>query len=167
MKRPLFLIAALLILSSCGRIVKKGKDIAHQTKEKVADKSDDMFPHFDAYKADTKYNKKRFKDFLKVDLTPDITNIYCFDDAVGIDADYQFAFNCNDSTAQRIIRTHAMTLDTEDTDFAFGLQNDFKWWDKKKIEKLPLYSWTDGEQYFQYFWYDKKEQKAYYFDFDM
>ena len=40
-------------------------------------------------------------------------------------------------------------------------------WHKKKIEKLDLYSWQDGNQFYKYFWYDQTEQKAYYFDFDM
>jgi hypothetical protein len=53
------------------------------------------------------------------------------------------------------------------TDYAFGLQHGFEWWDKKKNEKLDLYSWRGGHQYFKCFWYDKTEQKAYYFDFDM
>ncbi len=155
------------ITASCNRIAKKGKDIAHRAEAKMEDKSDDLFPTFDAYKADTKFNKKRFHDFLKVEITPDVKNIYCHDDAIGIDADYQFGFNCNDSTAQRIIRKHQLKLDLLTEDNGFGLQDDFDWWDKKKIEKLDLYSWTNGNQYFKYFWYDSKEQKAYFFDFDM
>ena len=63
---------------------------------------DKISPKFDAYHPDTEFNKKRFKDFLKVALSPDIKNIYCFDDAIGIDADYQFSFNCNKSTAELI-----------------------------------------------------------------
>jgi hypothetical protein len=156
---------------SCDRIKDKGKRIADKTEEKAKDKSEELIdkvaPHFDAHKPDTKFNKERFKDFLQVELTPDVKNIYCFDDAIGIDADYQFSFNCDTSTARKIIEKHKLTLDTATTDYAFGLQNDFDWWDKKKIEKLDLYSWKGDQQYFKYFWYDKSEQKAYYFDFDM
>lgn len=159
------------LLPSCHKIKSKTKELANQTessaKEKSKDITDKVIPHFDAYQPDTKYNKERFKDFLQVELTPDIKNIYCFDDAIGIDADYQFAFNCDSSTARRIIEKHLLTLDKETSDYAFGLQNDFSWWDKKKIEKLDLYSWKGEKQYFKYFWYDAKEQKAYYFDFDM
>lgn len=160
-------VALIGITVSCNRVARKGKDIAHRTEEKISDKSDDLFPTFDAYKADTKFNKKRFHDFLKVEITSDVKNIYCHDDAVGIDADYQFGFNCSNSTAQRIIKKHQLKLDLLTEDQAFGLQDDFDWWDKKKIEKLDLYSWTDGRQYSKYFWYDSKEQKAYFFDFDM
>lgn len=166
----IFILLSLLLLPACQKIKNKSKEITNQTqqtlKEKSKDLSDKVLPHFDAYQPDTKFNKERFKDFLQVDLTPDIKNIYCFDDAIGIDADYQFSFNCDTSTAARIIKKHSLTLDKETTDYAFGLQNDFPWWDKKKIEKLELHSWKD-DQYYKYFWYDTKEQKGYYFDFDM
>ena len=164
------IIFALTIVS-CDRIKNKGQELADNTEKKVKDKSKDLVdkvvPHFDAYKPDTKFNKERFKDFLKVELTPDIKNIYCFDDAIGIDADYMFSFNCDPTTARKIIEKQNLKLDKETTDYAFGLQHDFDWWDKKKIEKLDLYSWQGDHQYFKYFWYDKTEQKAYYFDFDM
>jgi hypothetical protein len=166
----LTIISALTIVS-CDRIKNKGQLLAENTEKRVKDKSKDIvdkvMPHFDAYKADTKFNKERFKDFLQVDLTTDIKNIYCFDDAIGIDTDYQFSFNCDSSSVGRIIKRHKLTLDTETKDYAFGLQSDFDWWDKTKIEKLELYSWKGDHQYFKYFWYDKVEQKAYYFDFDM
>lgn len=156
---------------SCDRIKNKGQKFADIAEEKVKAKSnelvDKVVPHFDAYESDTKFNKERFREFLKIDLTPDIKNIYCFDDAIGIDADYQFSFNCDTTTSKRIIEKHLLKLDKTTTDFAFGLQSDFEWWDKKKIRKLPLYSWQGKQQYFKYFWYDKAEQKAYFFDFNL
>lgn len=173
MKKTIYISTIIFALTivSCDRIKNKGQELADKTEKKVKDKSKDLVdkvvPHFDAYKPDTKFNKERFKDFLKVDLTPDIKNIHCFDDAIGIDADYMFSFNCDTTTAKKIIEKHQLKLDKETTDYAFGLQHDFDWWDKKKIEKLDLYSWQGDHQYFKYFWYDPKEQKAYYFDFDM
>lgn len=167
----LSIILFALTIVSCERIKNKGQALADKTEEKVKDQSKDLvdkiIPHFDAYKPDTKYNKERFKDFLKVDLTPDIKNIYCFDDAVGIDADYMFSFHCDTTTARKIIEKHQLKLDKETTDYAFGIQHDFEWWDKKKIENLDLYSWKGDHQYFKYFWYDRTEQKAYFFDFDL
>ena len=174
MKQTLYIltfISAMTIIS-CNRIKNKGQELADNTKEKVKDKSKDLvdkvIPHFDAYRPDTKFNKERFKDFLQVDLTEDIKNIYCFDDAIGIDADYQFSFNCDSVTAGRIIKKHQLKLDKTSTNYGFGLQNDFEWWDKKKIEKLDLYTWQNADhRYFKLFWYDKTEQKAYYFDYDI
>ena len=145
-----------LTLTSCDRIRNKGQELI-----------DKVVPHFDAYQPDTKFNKERFKDFFNIDLSPDIKNIYCFEDAIGIDADYMFSFNCDSITVRKIIKKHQLKFDKETTDYAFGLQHDFEWWDKKKIEQLDLYSWQGEHQYFKYFCYDKIEQKAYYFEFDM
>ena len=173
MKQAIFVLTIIFALTifSCDRIKNKGHELADKTEEKVKDKSEEIIdkvvPHFDAYKPDTKFNIERFKDFLKVNLSPDIKNIYCFDDAIGIDADYQFSFNCDTAPVRQIIEINHLKLDKITTDYAFGLQNDFAWWDKKKIEKLDLFSWHGDNQYFKFFWYDKTEQKAYYFDFDM
>jgi hypothetical protein len=167
-----FTIISTLSIVSCESFKNKGQALIEKTEEKVENKSKDLvdkvFPSFDADKADTKFNKKRFKDFLQVDLTEDIKNIYCFDDAIGIDADYQFSFNCDSTTAKRIIAKHKLKLNKVSTNYSFGLQNDFEWWDKKKIEKLDLYTWqNEDNRYFKLFWYDKTEQKAYYFDYDI
>lgn len=173
MKQTIYILTVIIVLTiiSCDRIKNKGQELTDKTEEKVKDKTKDLVdkvvPHFDTYTPDTKFNKERFKDFLNVELTPDIKNIYCFDDAIGIDADYMFSFNCDAATAKKIIDKHQLKLDNETTDYAFGLQHDFDWWEKQKIEKLDLYSWEGENQYFKYFWYDKTEQKAYYFEFDM
>jgi hypothetical protein len=172
MKHTIYIIILLgLAFCSCNRIKNKGQQLLDKTGQKVKDKSKDMvdkvIPTFDADTPDTKFNKMRFKDFLQVDISPDVKNIYCFGDAIGIDADYQFAFNCDTTTAGKIIEKHKMTLDTTTIDLAFGLQNDFDWWSKKKIKTLNLYSFHIEDRYYQYFWYDNAEQKAYYFDFDL
>ncbi|PLX09708.1 MAG: hypothetical protein C0596_01205 [Marinilabiliales bacterium] len=128
---------------------------------------DKVFPRFDHDVPDTKSNKQRFKEFIQVELSSDIKNIYCFADNLGIDSDYMFAFNCNPETSQKIIDKHNLKLDTINTDNAFGIQHDFPWWDKDKIKELDKYSWTNGNEYYQYYWYDEDNQQAYYFDFDM
>lgn len=166
-----WLVIAALVLSSCGRVKNEGQKFvaegSHQVRDKSKELADKVFPRFDAYEADTKFNRERFLEFLQVELTPDIKNIYCSGDNIGIDAAYQFSFHCNAATSVRIIEKHKLTLDTATTDYAFGLQDDFAWWDKKKIEKLQLYSRKGEHEYYQYFWYDETEQKAYYFDFDL
>jgi hypothetical protein len=172
MKRVMYLLLLpALLLVSCDRIRNKSREVAGASKQKAKEEAealaDKLHPRFDSDTPDTKYNKARFADFVQVDLTPDIKNIYCFDDAIGIDADYQFSFNCDTATARRIIEKHQLQPDTSATDYGFGLQTDFPWWDKKKIEKLTLYKWKGDQEYYRYFWYDKKEGKAYFFDFDM
>ena len=179
MKRQIILSALLILTSglflSCDRIKNKSEQIVEKVKEKTKEELkeqtqrviDKVYPPFDHDKPDTDNNKKRFKDFLKVEVTPDVKNIYCFDDAFGINADYMFAFNCNETTSKKIIEVHHLKIDSLNSDNGFGMQHDFKWWDKENIERLQKYSWTDGNQYFKYYWFDSENQTAYFFDFDM
>jgi hypothetical protein len=168
--RILILLFSIYFVA-CNQIKSKTEQVISKAENKVKNKTNDLldaaFPHFDAYQADTKANKQRFVDFLQIKITPDIQAIYCHADAIGIDADYQFAFHCTAATAQKIIEKHHLRLDTAATDYAFGLQTDFEWWDKVKIKSLDLYRSQNSDTYFQYFWYDKAASKAYYFDFDL
>lgn len=172
--QPVCLILFMGVVS-CNRFRNKTEQVVNQVKikttsvvkeqaKKVVEK---VFVPFDAYKPDTDNNQKRFKDFLKVELTPDVKNLYCFDDAIGIDADYMFSFNCSLETSNKIIEVNQLEIDTIDSDNGFGMQHDFFWWNKEVIRTLQKYSWTDGNQYFKYYWYDKANEKAYFFDFDM
>jgi hypothetical protein len=167
----LFLITITITLFSCNKIKNKGQSLAAQAEQKVKDKADNLvdkiIPQFDSYTPDTHFNKERFKEFLQIELTPDIKNIYCFADRIGVDSKFQFSFNCDVATAEKIIQQHKLNLDKNNTDFASGFQHDFDWWNKKEIAKLPLYMWQGEHAYFKYFWYDKAQQKAYFFDFDM
>lgn len=173
MKRKLLITLLLfsITLTSCNRLKNEGKKLYQSTKTKVKQKSENLsdrvFPKFDAYTPDTRFNKIRYRDFLHLDVSPDVHNLYCHIDAIGIDADYQFAFNCNPNTAERIIAINELKLDMETTDFGFGLQTEFDWWKEEEIQKLQLYSWKGEHEYYRYFWYDKKKQKAYFFDFDL
>ena len=169
------ILILITVLISCDRIKNKTERVADKVKEKTKEELkeqtqkivDKVFPPFDHDRPDTYNNKKRFKDFLKIEITPDVKNIYCFADAIGIDADYMFAFNCESATSRKIIEVHNLTIDTLNSDNAFGLQHNFEWWDKERISGLKKYSWTNGDQYFKYYWYDQEKQKAYFFDFGM
>src|SRR5688572_5773013 len=169
---PIILLSGLL---ACDRVTKKAEEVSERVADKtrkgierqVGKVADKIFPGFDHDKPDTENNKQRFRDFLKIEITPDVKNIYCFDDAIGIDADYMFAFGCDPSTSLRIIEANELKLDTSNTDNGFSMQHDFKWWKKERIAKLNKYSWTNGNQYFKYYWYDEENGKAYFFDFDM
>ncbi len=86
----LYILTVILIfLSSCDKIKNKGKEIASNAENKIKDKSekiiDKAFPHFDYDKADSKFNKQRFTEYLQIDLSADILNIYCFGDFLGAD----------------------------------------------------------------------------------
>ncbi len=156
---------------SCDKIKNKGHELVDKTEKKAKDKSKDLInkviPFFDEYKADTKFNKQRFSEFLQVEQTSDVKNIFCYGDAIGIDAKYQFSFSCNRATVSRIIEKHAMTLDTASSDSGLGITTEFAWWDATKIGKLPMYGWKGEHEYYQCLWYDATKQVAYYLDYDM
>lgn len=155
MRRPVD-ISAILILAvgiiSCEQIKNKSEQLADKVKEKtevefrkkVQKVVDKVYPPFDHDKPNTENNKKRFKDFLKIKITPDIKGIYCFDDAIGIDADYMFVFYCNSISSKQIIKTHNIKIDSINANNGFALQSDFEWWDKERIVSLEKFSWTDG-----------------------
>ncbi len=104
---------------------------------------------------------------MKVEITSDISGIYCFDNAIGIDADYMFSFKCNPETSEKIIKIHVLVIDSTNTDNGFSMQHDFDWWDKKRISQLDKYSFTNEQGYHKYYWYDNENGQAYFFDFDM
>lgn len=160
-----------LMMISCSRIKNKADHLSDKvkskTKQEIKKQADKIFPSFDSDKPDTDNNKRRFQDFIKVEITSDVENIYCYNSAIGIDASYMFAFNCNQQKSDEIIKVHELLLDTNNQDNGFGLQQDFDWWDKSRIKELNKLIWTNGDRYYKYYWYDSENEKAYYFEFDM
>ncbi|MNS30647.1 hypothetical protein D3C72_626830 [compost metagenome] len=166
------LLFLAIVINSCDRIrsttnrsIKEFKEVVSNESDKLVDK---VIPTFDSYKSDTEFNKKRFKNFLQIELTSDVKNIYCYADEMGIDQNYQFSFNCDTSTVIRILQKHQLRLDTA-TSYGFSaeLQKEFVWWKCNDIKKLPMYSWKGDNEYYKYFWYNQKTRKAYYLDFDL
>jgi hypothetical protein len=161
-----FYISVLLLFSSCNRIKDKGDQLVHDAEQRSDELVDKVIPHFDCTTPDTRFNRQRFTEFLQIEPTPDVKNIYCCDNRIGIDASYQFAFTCDSATAHRIIQQHQLIADSAAIDCS-GLQKDFAWWDKQKIASLHSYSREVSPGYYQYFWYDATDRQAYYFDFDL
>lgn len=134
---------------------------------------ENLFPTFDSDKPDTENNKKHFRRFLNTEITPDVKNIYCFDDAIRSDADYMFAFNCDSKTIKRIVEVNELVKDSIPGGNQEGLQHDFFWWDKEKINELTGYKRTtsDGREgaktYNRILWYDETNEKAYYFEYSL
>lgn len=138
--------------------------------EKTFEVIEKIFPPFDSDITDTEANKKNFRNFLKVEITPDVKNIYCFDDAIGQDADYMFAFDCDTITKNKIAEEHLLVRDSISQNVGEFMQHDFPWWDKEKLKTLPTYYWNseeEGKNLHKLFWYDEKNGKAYYFEYDL
>jgi hypothetical protein len=167
----LLLICLVLMAPSCDKIKKKSHDAINKTKEKIKDKKDalidQVIPSFDSDNPDTKFNKKRFKEFFGFAPTPDVREIYCFDDQIGIDSKFIFSFKCSNATKNKIVQ-HLNLIETAEPDnFSEGLWENFSWWDSAKIVTLNPYWNKSAHENYKYLWYDKDNQKLYYVEFDM
>ncbi len=171
--KALFYILIVLCLGviSCDRIKSKGKDIAMKTEQKVKNKSKNiankMFPHFDADKADTEDNKKRYEEYLEVALTPDVSSIFCFGDFLGVDYKVLFSFTCDSTTIQQIIKQKNLELSNEPDDTGLVFPDMFDWWNKEKIKNMKAYNCETEHGIWQYLWYDIENKKAYYEEFSL
>jgi len=171
--RPTYLFALFftLVLFSCDRIKKESRKVVDKTEQKIAEKKSDLgdkiIAHYDPYHPDTKFNKKRFSEFFMFEPTPDVKNIYCYADEMGIDHDYQFSFNCDTTTINKIIANLRLNKGVIDDNNGSGFWHSFSWWDSSKIETITPFSRKGEHETYWYLWYDTSQRKAYYFSFDM
>lgn len=170
---PALLLTCLFSLStlSCNRIKRKGEEVVKQTRQSVAEKKadleDKLIARFDAHQPDTKFNKKRFSEFFGFHPTEDVNNLYCHADEMGIDHDYQFAFNCDTATVSKIVSSLKLKKKDQPDNFSSGLWHNYQWWDSATIETLVPYHMKGEHERHWYLWYDSSKKKAYYFEFDM
>ena len=172
--RPSFYIstiAFILLVAACDRIKRKGDQVVDKTKDEVIKNKnaavDKIIPTFDSYTADTKYNKKRFTEFFGFAPTPDVTDIYCYNDQIGIDSKFQFSFKCDSTTKSRIVKDLNLTQAQKPDNFSRGVWRSFQWWDSAKIVTLNPYWRKDETELYKYLWFDTEKKTVYYIDFDM
>lgn len=167
----IFTLSLCLAFYSCGRITNRTEaaftETTHRAKEKAADWTDTLFPRFDADHADTKYNKRRFAEYLEVDLTADISEIFCCGDFLGADYTVLFSFTCDSATVLRIIEKKGMQKSPEPNDNGLVTADRFDWWDAEKTARIQAYKSEKESDVWQYLWYDKENQKAYYEQFSL
>lgn len=128
---------------------------------------DGVFPRYDAYKADTKWNRKRFREHLKIDLTEDVTDIYAFGDFLGIDYKVLIAFNCESSTFKRIVQINGLALSNREDDRGLHFMDEFPWWNKEQIAKLKPFKAGAEHAFWKYLWYDTASKQAYYEEYSL
>jgi hypothetical protein len=171
-------ILFLMVIISCGRIERKGDQMIEktrekvtQTKQKIVHKKDQLidkaFAPSDFGKPDTERDKNRFREYLKIDLTKDIRNIYTYEDYFGADYKILMSFSCDDSTALKIVRSKRLQLSTEEHDSGLFFGEEFPWWNKEAIQKLRPFKEGKELEYWKYFWFDKKARTGYYEEFSL
>ena len=109
-----------------------------------------------------------FKNFFGFAPTKDVKKLNSYADELGIDASYWLAFNCEDSTVQKIVSALQLKKDSARVSgFIGGLNTSpTNWWDTSFIlHNTPFYK--DEERIFWRLWYDSKQKKAYFLTFDL
>ena len=146
-------------------------DIMVNAEKMIKDKSekiiDKAFPHFDFDTSDTKFNKQRFTEYLQINLTDDILNIYCYGDFIGADYKVLFSFSCELPTIHKIIEKKGLKSINDPNDTGLLFQDEFIWWDKEKINHLKGYKNGKENEFWQYLWYDQDQKMAYYEEFSL
>lgn len=117
---------------------------------------------FFGFDTETK-NKKKFRRTLGVELTPDVKDIHYYRDIFPSDYTILFSFTCDSSTVMRIVNANGLKL-ADDKEMG-GLSFGFNWWNQEKINTIRPFRKKDKYRTYQYLWYDKDHQKAYYQEF--
>ena len=166
------LLSFFILMVACNRAKNKGRELLDAGKGKITEKKDavldKVWPQFDATVPDTKNNKKRFKDFMHFEPGPDVKNLYCEDNRIGINSSFYFVFECDDSTVSKIRHELKMTKDAEEhLPGWFGLGAcPMPWWDSATIVRIKPDRAVDHKVYW-YLWYDQKKKTAYLETYDM
>ncbi len=152
---------------SCQKVKNKSQQVSHYLHRVVFEGKDRLFPQFDSTRPDTESNKRRFKDFVGIEPSADVQNLYCNADELGINASYSFVFTCDSSTHQAIIRQLRLTPDSSTADFSTGgFATNVWWWNKEITTREKPYS-RQQKDLRCYLWRDQKERKDYFLTFDL
>ena len=163
-----------MIFLSCDRISQKGKGIVDNAKATASRKADDLedkiFAKFDSGTPDTRFNKMRFTEFFKFEPAPDVENLYCYADLMGIDSKFQFSFTCDTPTLNRIIEVEKLSKVQNEDSYTFeSILNptEFSWWSNNQIEDCVPFFRKDENRVYTYLWYDTLTRKAHYLTYDL
>lgn len=111
-------------------------------------------------------NHQKFEQFFGFGPTRDVQHIHYHDDVL-LDASYWMAFECADSTVQKIIDHLELTPDSRPTNGLVGGLNmhPTPWWDTAFINHARPFSWRKDDLHW-YLWYDAGTGKAYFLMYD-
>ena len=112
-------------------------------------------------------DNKIFHEFFHINPSKDVKNLDSYSDEIGIDASHWLAFECDDSTIEKITLKLQLTEDIYGTPGLSGGLNmrPTTWWDTAFINRTrPLHKKEKNLHW--YLWYDKKNKKAYFLTFD-
>lgn len=112
---------------------------------------------------DTFANKRFFKKTFETGIiTPDVKNIYCYFDNIGIDFSKELSFECSSATFDMI--TKKFNLQSLNKYFTNGFGSYLYKRNKQEIDNIIPYSDKEGMYSSSYhsIWYNSKNNHAYF-----
>lgn len=166
MPGKLLLTVLAFALAACHGIREKGGEVLDRAKEKAGQAVEDAFTDFDPA-PDSEKNKKAFRKFFGAEPGADVDSIRGFDDYLGADYSVFMSFRCAPATADSIVaRLQLEAYERPEHEHGY-FDTEQPWWEKERIEKLPVFRAGKEGEYWKYFWYEKKTGKAFYEEFSL
>ncbi|MFM2386950.1 MAG: hypothetical protein RL660_1707 [Bacteroidota bacterium] len=113
-------------------------------------------------------SSQHFEAFMGFAPTADVKNLNSHADEFGIDSSYWLAFECEDSTIDKIISKLQLRESATETEGLIGGLNTHptSWWDTAFVShSKPFYK--EENRNLWYLWYDSLKKKAYFLTFDL
>lgn len=113
-----------------------------------------------------KNSSNYFKNFIGFAPTEDVKKLKSYADNFGVDASYWLAFECEDSTVQKIVATlHLRRSQTTSDGLGGGALNvePTSWWDTSfTFNSKPYTNISEETRLFYFLWHDSIQKKAYF-----
>ncbi|MGC4103826.1 hypothetical protein [Ferruginibacter sp.] len=156
-----FLYTAKQVYTKTENII--AKKLASDTAD--SERGYNLFVDYDIDKPDTKSNRERFKDYLKIDINENVKEVFCYADFLGADYKIQMSFKCDTATVNKIISVNKLYKQ----DFRGGrnLDNQFPWWNEKRIDSIRPYIMSIEDELYKFLWFDPQSGKAYYLEYSL
>jgi hypothetical protein len=114
---------------------------------------------YDAYRADTRANRRMFARHVGFAVPPTVTGLYCYADEIGADVTYQYGFTTDSATIERIVSALALKQSPPGFDVGFG--RELPWWKRDDFKALvPYWKQSPENNYFWFLCYDRATRRA-------
>jgi hypothetical protein len=119
---------------------------------------------YDAYRPDTRANRRMFARHVGFAVPSGVTDLYCYADELGADVSYQLGFTTDSATVQRIVSAQALTQ--RDPEFGIGIGRELPWWKPDDLRALvPYWKQNPDGDYFWFLWYNPATKRAWFLEY--
>lgn len=123
---------------------------------------------YDPLTPDTPANKKGFERHLGFVPPPTVSEIYYYDDEIGIDVLYLLGFRADQQTIDKIIMIQGLEQHDGPVDVSVLEGDGFPWWNQDDVDTLiPYWRQSKDEDYFLFLWYNPETKCAYFLEYSI